>query len=979
MSKPSSRKMFIPAVWILAIAVVAVAAIGVGSSSPLHAHRATAANFPISRVNNAREIGHPPAPATAAQQSRVHATMRALPLAFEANQGQTDPQVKYMARGNGYKLYLTSSQAILRVSGRHGDSDVRDMMMNKRRGAAATKAWIKKHYGNARKNSSSHAEVRMNLLRPGAEAKLSADDPQQAKLNYFIGKDPAKWHTNVPLYGRVRYSNVYPGIDVAFHGAAERLEFDYLVSPGADPKPINVSFEGIDKLRTNESGDLILSTDAGPVELHKPVAYQVKDGVRTEVDASFVIKGRDQIAFAVGAYDRSRELVIDPTVFYSTYFGGDFADYGIAIAVDANGNSYVAGATDSNTLPGPGGSTVTASVGTFDAFVTKIDTNGACIFTSIFGGTAGDDFPGGIAVDTLGIYVGGTTSSSDFPTTGTAPQTVFQGGITNGANDAFAVNLSLDGTVLTWGTYVGGSDSDSGLGVAVDGNHNVYVVGETYSGNLPVTDGSSLNLHSGSGFDDGYIVGVNAAGTAFTLVGYIGGSNGDLATGVSIDGSGNIYVAGITISKDLPVTAGVVQSACGTDGNCNLVGSNGPFDDIFVASINANLSSYKYITYFGGSITDDAYSIAADTSGNVFLTGRTTSPDFLLTGGTPYQSQLLGTQNAFILGLNSTGSALAYESYFGGEASELGTGIALDSSDNIYITGQTTSVTQFPLLNPTQSAPSGNSDAFVSVFGLNQNLLLFSTFLGGGGDEDQLFGGIGVDGAENIYVTGDTDSGNGNSPSFPTTTGALGSTSGGGSCGTTPVPCTDAFVTSYTPATAPDFTLSATALSPSSVSAGGSATSTLTVTALNAYAGTVSLACSVGGTGTPLPTCSIGALSGGAATLTVSTTGAAAAVHHSSSIFFAMWLPVVGLSLVGMRFSRGESGGKKLLGFLLLGLVMAMLFFLPACGGSNNGGGGGGGCSGCTPAGSYTVTVTGTDSVNANLTHSAPDLSLTVN
>lgn len=962
----------------IGVAVAALVAIAVCVSlSPLHAKRESK-----NAVNGAAKLSQSN---NTALKHRALANYAALPVSFEANQGQTDPQVKYMARGNGYKLYLTSSQAILRVSGRHGDSDVRDMMMNKRRGAAETKAWIKKRYGNAHRGSSSQAEVRMNLLGPGAEATLSANEPQHAKLNYFIGKDPAKWLTNVPLYGRVNYSNVYPGIDLAFHGTAQRLEFDYLVSPGADPKPIQVSFEGIDKLQTNESGDLILTTSAGPVELHKPVAYQVKDGVRSDVDARFVIKGHDQIAFAVGAYDHSRELVIDPTVFYSTYFGGDFADYGIAIAVDANGNSYVAGATDSNTLPGPAGSTVTASAGTFDAFVTKIDTNGACVFTSIFGGTTGDDFPGGIAVDAQGIYIGGTTSSSDFPTTAGAPQTIFQGGTTNGANDAFAVKLDLTGSLPpVWGTYIGGSDSDSGLGVAVDASHNVYVVGETYSGNLPVTDGSILNLNSGSGNDDGYIAGVNATGTAFIQMRYIGGSSGDLATGVSIDGSGNIYISGITISSDLPVTAGVLQPSCGTDGNCNAVGSTGPFDDLFIASIKANLSGYNYITYFGGSVTDDAYAIAADASGNVFLTGRTTSPDFLLSGGTPFQSQLLGTQNAFILGLNNTGSALAYESYFGGEASDLGTGIALDSGDNIYITGQTTSATQFPLLNPTQPAPSGNSDAFVSVFGLNQNLLLFSTFLGGGGDENQFAGAIGVDAAENIYVTGDTDSGNGNSPSFPTTTGAIGSTSGGGTCGSgaATVPCTDAFVTSYTPATAPDFTLSATALNPSSINAGASATSTITVTALNAYAGTVNLTCSVSGTGTPLPTCSTGALAGGAATLTVTTTGAAAAVHHSSSIFVAMGLPLVGLSLIGMRLSRKDSRKKKLLGFLLLGIVMAMLFFLPACGGSSSGGGGGGGgggCSGCTPAGNYTVTVTGTDSVNANLTHTAPTLSLTVN
>jgi hypothetical protein len=544
--------------------------------------------------------------------------------------------------------------------------------------------------------------------------------------------------------------------------------------------------------------------------------------------------------------------------------------------------------------------------------------------------------------------------------------------------------MALNGSSIAWGTYIGGNGSDTGLGVAVDSSHNVYVVGETFSTNLgggvisPLPGGNALNLGLSSVNDDGYIVKVNASGASFGLVSYLGGSNGDLATGVAINSSGTIFVSGETVSSDLPVTASAVQQICGTDGNCNATATN-TFDDGFVASIKSNLSGYNYVTYYGGSDVDDAFAIAADASGNAYVTGTTASTDFP-TAGNPFQSTQFGTQNAFLVQLNSAGTAASYSSYFGGNGSDFGLAVALDSSSppNAYITGQTTSSSaSFPLINPTQAAGSGNSDAFVGVFGLSQGLVLFSTFIGGGGDEDQFEGGIALDSSENIYITGDTDSGNGTTAAFPTVAALDGTYGGTGSCMdhlSNPVPCPDAFVAAYSPATAPDFTISATALSPSSVAPGGSATSTVTVTPLNAYAGTVNLTCAVTGGGSPAPTCSIAS-----STLTVNTTGAVAAMQRPSSIFYAMWLPVVGLSLIGMRFSTADSRRRKLLGFLLLSLVMGMLFFLPACGGGSSGGGGGGGCNGCTPAGSYTVTVTGTDSVNANLTHSGPALTLTVN
>ncbi len=965
-----------PTGWIVAIVVVAaVAVVASGAGSPTHGKSTRSA------VSSSQSLSAPTT-VTPATRARVQARYAALPLAFEANQGQTDPQVKYMARGNGYKLFLTSSKAIMSMPGRNRYSPVRDAMMNKRRGAASVKAMMKKQSAKSRQVSPV-ASLQMNFLGADPQSQLAADDLQSGTVNYFLGNDPSKWQSNVPLYGRVSYRKIYPGIDLAFHGASQQLEFDYVVSPGADAAAIALDFQGAESLQTDAAGNLVLATSSGSVQLNKPVAYQSKNGAPEFVDASFVLNAKNQVSFALGSYDHNRELVIDPTVTYSTYFGGSGADYGISVAVNASGDAFVAGATDSASILG----TNTGATGS-DAFVTEIGPTGTLIFATYFGGSQ-DEFPGGIAIDSQGIYVSGITGSSDFPVTGGAAQTVFQGGITGGANDAFALKMALNGSSITWGTYIGGNGSDSGLGVAVDSSHNVYVVGETFSTNLgggvinPLPGGNLLNLGLNTTGDDGYIVKVNASGASFGLVSYLGGSDGDLATGVAVNSTGTIFVTGETISSDLPTTAGVVQPTCGTDGNCN-ANSTTAFDDGFVASIKSTLSGYNYLTYYGGSDVDDAFAIAADSSGNAYITGTTASTDFPTTSGA-FQSTQFGTQNAFLAQLNSAGTAASYSSYFGGNGSDFGLGIALDSSSppNAYITGQTTSSdSSFPLVNATQAAGSGNSDAFVGVFGLSQGLVLFSTFLGGGGDEDQLEGSIALDSSQNIYVTGDTDSGNGTTAAFPTVSPLDGTYGGTGSCSDNignPVPCPDAFVAAYSPATAPDFILSATSLSPSSVAPGASATSTVTATPINGYAGTVNLTCAVTGGGSPAPTCSLNPTSGNSSSLTVTAVkGAVAQLDRPSNMLYAMWLPVVGLSLIGMRFSTADSRRRKLLGFLLLGLVMGMLFFLPACGGGGNSGGGGGSCTGCTPSGSYTVTVTGTDSVTTSLTHSAA-LTLNVN
>ena len=955
------------------VPVIAVIATGLLVFSP-PTHRGAAATASTASFTSQ------PQTVTPAARKRVQASFAALPLAFEQNQGQADPQVKYMARGNGYKFYLTSSEAILTVHKRGENSEVRTMIEDKRLGPAKVKSMLRRRQ-RVNAKPAQVAVVRMRLLGANSAVQLAAADPQAGKMNYFLGKDPSKWHSNISLFGRVNYRNLYPGVDLAFHGAGRQLEFDYLVSPGADANSIALGFQGASKMSTNAAGDLILATTAGPVEMHRPIAYQEKGGVRQNVEAHFELKDTNEVAFALGPYDHSRELVIDPTITYSTYFGGDFADYGLSIAVDASGNEFVAGATDSDTVPGWSTATNDDS---FDVFVTKINSAGTLQFTTEFGGS-GDDFPSGIAVDTAGIYLSGTTDSDDFPVTPGAAQTVFLGGITDGDNDAFAVKLGLTGS-LSWGTYIAGSDSDSGLGIAVDSSHNLYVVGETFSTDLggaaggvnPLPNGSALNLGLGTGADDGFIVKLNSTGTAYALVSYIGGSNGDLATGVALDGSGNIYVSGETISADLPVV-NALQSQCGTDGTCNASGGN-IFDDAFIAAIKADLSNYTYLTYYGGESVDDALAIAADSSGNAFITGLTESSDFR-TAGTPYQTSLGGTQNAFVVEINPTGSAATYGTFLGGSGTDIGLGIAIDSSDDAYVTGQTSS-SNFPLLNPTQSTLSGATDAFVSVLSPSQQTALFSTYLGGGGDEDQLNGSVALDPSENIYVTGDTTSGNGSTAVFPTKS-ALDGTYGGGTCVNSDnanVPCSDAFITAYSSATTPDFTISAT--TPTAVAPGTSGTSTVTLTELNGYSSSVNLACSVSGTGSPLPACSASSFStnpvtptaGGAmSTLTITTTGASAALSRPSKFFYAMWLPIAGLSLVGMGFSSARSRRKKLLGFLMIAMVMTALFLMPACGGGSSGGGGGGGgggsCTGCTPAGSYTVTITGTDA--NNLSHSA--------
>src|SRR4029077_14864272 len=357
---------------------------------------------------------------TPAARSRIQASYAALPLAFEKNQGQTDAQVKYMARGNGYTLFLTANDAVFSLHARPAASESSAVPRTREFRA---KNLTPRH--NAREDST--AVVRMHLAGGNSLAKVEGSDPVPGTANYFLGNDPSKWRSGVVRYARASYQNGYPGVAMAFHGAERELEFDFVVAPGASPAPIGFQFTGNRATKTDDSGNLIISSAAGDVLLHKPVAYQEQNGARQPVDARFVLKAHNRVSFELGNYDRSRELVIDPSVSYaySTYLGGSGTDDGIGIAFDGGGNAYVTGEKQSTNFPGASN----VLRGTQDAFVTKIAADGSSLIYSTYVGGSSSESGNSIAVDSSGdAFVAGGTQSGDFPTTSGAFQPTLKSG-----------------------------------------------------------------------------------------------------------------------------------------------------------------------------------------------------------------------------------------------------------------------------------------------------------------------------------------------------------------------------------------------------------------------------------------------------------------------------------------------------------------------------------------------------------------------
>jgi subtilase family serine protease len=651
--------------------------------------------------------------ASAAASPRV-AAWDARPLSFEPVDATT-PSV-FVARAHGTSVMVSPTDLVLRLSA-----------PLRKDGAA----WMPGRRA---------ALQRLRLVLAGALAgRVTTVDRLRGQAHYFTGSDPARWRTNLPMWGKVRFHEVYPGIDVVYYGAHGNLEFDFVVAPGADPARIQLVLEGLDAddaVEVVPGAGVRVAFPTGEVRLRPPHAYQEIDGVTRVVDVDYVLERAvdhpPKVSLRLGSYDTARPLIIDPVLAYSSSFGITADDAGLGIAVDASGNTYVTGVADAS------GSDRGA-----DAFVMKLDPSGAVAYAVHVGGTE-DDGATAIAVDADGnAVVAGGTASTDFPTVNAAQETN-QGG-TPLATDAFVIKLSPTGTLL-YSTYLGGTGDDGAYGVAVGTSGHVYVAGATKSLDFPVTGGT----RPFGGAIDAFIAKIDPTVPGSGGIGYatyLGGTGDDIAHGLAVDTTGNAYVTGVTASSDFPTVLGFQASAQG--GN-----------DAFVAKLGPDGTTLPWSTYFGGSLPDAGNGIAVDATGLVYVTGSTASPNFPQKAGTlPYG----GGGDAFVAKFNpvvTLGSrSLLYSSFLGGTGLDVGRAIAVDAEGSGYVAGFTES-SDFPLASEAQG-PQGGRDAFVTKVNMKTggpSAVMYSTRLGGSGEDDAY--GIALDAQANAYVTGMTASAN---------------------------------------------------------------------------------------------------------------------------------------------------------------------------------------------------------------------------
>ncbi|HXW17268.1 MAG TPA: SBBP repeat-containing protein [Candidatus Acidoferrales bacterium] len=674
-----------------------------------------------------------------------------LPLRFEANHGQTDPRVNFISRGSTSALFLTPSSAVLTLD-------------------VASSVSKPSQYGPA--NSPRPDRVALQLSLAGANASAPADglNPLPGPSNYFVGNDPHNWRTNIPTFAKVRYTGIYPGVDLVYYGNHRALEYDFIVSPAADPRRIRIHVTGARRVSMSRDGAANIETSAGTVSLDRPRIYQLDRGQRTLIAGAYLIAANSDIQFRLGPYDRSRALVIDPVLQYSTFLGGTTSDSANAIAVNSSGNAYITGETSSTDFPVTSGALQTSLHGTKNVFISELNAGGtAVIYSTYLGGLSGNgDSGSAIAIDSSGdAYVTGVTTSASFPVVNPV-----QAALKSAAGDAFVSELNPSGSALLYSTYLGGSGAvgDSGAGIAVGANGLTYVTGVTTSADFPVLNPLSGQSALKNAVSAAFVTAFNPGGAALAYSTYLGGSGaqGDTGAAIAVDSSGNAYVTGATSSSDFPVTSTAYQTALkGTGFNA------------FMSEINSAGTAFLYSTFLGGSTSNGglAFGIALDSSNNVYLTGLTNAPDFPIFPSNAAQTTLTGTGgHAFVSAIAPTSkgaASLLYSTYLGGSnnaaVADVGHGIAVDSNGNANVTGLATS-TDFPVtpgaFQSTLLSAAGN--AFVTRVNFGGTVFLYSTYLGGSGPNGDSGLGVAVDPTGVAYVAGRTSSVN-----FPTTTGVL--------------------------------------------------------------------------------------------------------------------------------------------------------------------------------------------------------------
>lgn len=686
---------------------------------------------------------------TGAAKASAAARYGELPLSFAPSAPGSQ---SFVARGMGYALRLTPSGAELRVKRPTGRTGI----------------------------------VKMELAGANDAAELNGESKLPGTANYMIGANPANWRQNLPTYGAVRYASVYRGIDLRFYGKQGQLEYDFVLGAKADPAQIRMRFEGSDHLAIGGDGSLEIGDGDARIAMHKPVVYQEINGKRRMIAGQFALPDAHTAGFRLGRYDRTRPLVIDPTLVYSTYLGGSGfpGDLAAGIAIDEDGNAYIAGSTNSTDFPVVAGSYETSdpAASANVVFVTKLNAAGTAeIYSTFIGGTWGD-WAEGIALDNHGsAYVTGYTYSPNYPVTTGAYQTT-NIGWSHSVVNAFITKLSADGSRLVYSTYLGGTGTlstfgDTAYAIAVDSAGNAHVTGEAYSTDFPVTAGAYQAKNKATQWGSNvFVTELSADGSSLVHSTYVGGSGidvrGDTGHAIAVDADGNTYIAGGSPSSDFPVTKGAFQT--------ENFGTKNKAANAFVVKLNPDCTELVYSTLLGGAGIQDsgdtAYALAVDSSGEAYVAGEAYSGAFPVTTGafqtTNFAAQYLSS-NAFVAKLNSTASGLIYSTFVGGYGSLEGPGdsahaLALDGYGDAYVAGKTYSL-NFPVtINAYQTArnESDDNEPFVAVVDAAGNGLIYSTYFGGSGSD--YAAGLATDGKGSIYIVGTTYSSD-----FPVTKGAF--------------------------------------------------------------------------------------------------------------------------------------------------------------------------------------------------------------
>jgi hypothetical protein len=722
------------------------------------------------------------------------------PLRFEVNKGQFSTEVKFASRGANHTLLLKPNEAEIIVSRRTTDQLAADSLAPL----------------NLRNITEPAEVVRARLKFIGAETgvTLTGGKPLPGRSNYFIGKDPRKWQTDIPAYAEVRYHGIYPGVDLVYYGNDGQLEYDFIVAPGADPSDIALALDSVSYQQgssrpaaphLDDKGDLVVTTRNGGVRFHRPVAYQEAGNERLTCKARYELKADGTIGFVVDSYDATRPLVIDPVLSFGSFLGGTRFDYVLGVAVDSSGNIYVTGQTNSANFPTTGGvspntltpsGTTCGSVNCPDVFVTKLDPTGSTLLYSTYLGGSGADVGTGIAVDGSGnAYVTGYTDSTDFPTSSGAYQPSFNDGTCTGSsattircNDAIILKLNSAGSALPYSSYFGTLGGESGNAIAVDSTGNAYITGYVAYFDLPTTALAFQSLPGGgmcgSGSStyncgDAFVAKFNPSATgnaSLVYSTYLGGAGDDHGLGIAVDSSNYAYVIGATLPNptdpnNFPVTPSAAQKI-----------PQGGVEDAFLTKLNSTASALLYSSYIGGDGQDEAEGVAVGTTAGkafAYVTGFTNSSNFFTSPGAVQAALGGGTcgtspntymcVDAFVMKFDPTlsgGASILYSTLLGGSNDDLATSIAVNSSGNAFIAGGTKSA-NFPTANAIQSSKAGDFDAFVTE--LNSTATappVYSTYLGGS-QMDYAYS-LGLDSLGAAILAGWTKS-----PGFPFTLGAV--------------------------------------------------------------------------------------------------------------------------------------------------------------------------------------------------------------